>query len=104
MTPVRGTPQMSMSESAAGSSTAVQKPPNDEHEGVSPVRPTAGRPRRRRTSWRERLEITVLTGPAVLLFATFVILPVGLAAYYGFYKWSGFGKPTHWVGFQNYVH
>jgi len=95
---------MSTGKSVTTSSTAVQKPPNGEHNGASPVRPMAGRPRRRRTSWRERLEITVLTGPALLLFVTFVILPVGLAAYYGFYKWSGFGKPTNWVGFQNYVH
>ena len=95
---------MSTGKSVTPSSTAVRKPPDGERNGASPVRPMAGRPRRRRTSWRERLEIAVLTGPALLLFVTFVILPVGLAGYYGFYKWSGFGKPTNWVGFQNYVH
>lgn len=60
-------------------------------------------PPRRRTSRRERIEIAVLTGPAVIVFVTFVIVPVALAAYYGFYKWSGFGQPTDFVGLQNYV-
>lgn len=42
---------------------------------------------------RERLEIAVLSGPAILIFVTFVILPVIMAAYYGFFRWSGFGAP-----------
>lgn len=52
---------------------------------------------------RKRLEIVLFTGPAVLLFAGFVIGPVLLAGYYGFYKWNGFGSPTNFVGLQNYV-
>ncbi len=63
--------------------------------------PTA--PRRRRTSRRERIEIAVLSGPAVVVFVTFVMVPVALAAYYGFYKWSGFGRPTDFVGLDNYI-
>jgi ABC-type sugar transport system permease subunit len=31
-----------------------------------------------------------------------VIFPVALAAYYGFYKWQGYGAPTDWVGLNNY--
>ena len=38
-----------------------------------------------------------------MVFATFVIFPVGAAAYYGFYRWSGYGVPTRFVGLQNYV-
>lgn len=60
-------------------------------------------PRRRRTSRRERIEIAVLSGPAVIVFVTFVMVPVALAAYYGFYKWSGFGRPTDFVGLDNYI-
>jgi multiple sugar transport system permease protein/raffinose/stachyose/melibiose transport system permease protein len=60
-------------------------------------------PRRRRTSRRDRFEIALLTGPAVIVFVTFVIVPVLLAAYYGFYKWSGFGRPTDFVGMDNYI-
>ena len=70
--------------------------------GISPA-PAPGRRRRRRGSgWRERLEIAVLSGPAILVFVGFVIFPVVLAAYYGFYKWKGYGTPTDFVGLHNY--
>jgi len=64
--------------------------------------PAVRRPRRSRTSWRERFEITVLSGPAIVVFVTFVIVPVFMAVYYGFYKWEGYGPPTDWVWFHNY--
>ena len=51
---------------------------------------------------RTRLEIAVLSAPAVLVFLAFVIFPVALAAYYGFYRWKGYGDPTDWVGLNNY--
>ncbi|OZB48131.1 MAG: sugar ABC transporter permease [Cellulomonas sp. 14-74-6] len=64
----------------------------------------ARRPRRGSgPDWRKRLEITLLSGPAILIFLTFVIVPVLMAAYYGFYKWKGFGRPTNFVGLHNYV-
>ncbi|MGV8978541.1 MAG: carbohydrate ABC transporter permease [Cellulomonas sp.] len=56
-----------------------------------------------RSSWRQRLEIALLTGPAILMFVTFVMFPVVLAAYYGFFKWKGYGPPTNFVGLQNYL-
>lgn len=37
------------------------------------------------------------------MFVAFVILPVALAAYYGFFSWSGYGAPTDFVGIRNYV-
>jgi len=49
-----------------------------------------------------RLEIAALSAPAVIVFVTFVILPVFLAAYYGFFRWKGFGKPTNFIGLHNY--
>lgn len=52
---------------------------------------------------QERLEIALLSGPAILLFVTFVIFPVIMAAYYGFFKWKGFGIPTNFVGLKNYI-
>src|SRR5665647_2130965 len=66
---------------------------------------TAPSPARRvgRSDWHQRLEIALLAGPAILMFVTFVMLPVLLAAYYGFFKWKGFGPPTNFVGLQNYV-
>lgn len=59
--------------------------------------------RRRASSWRTRGEIALLTGPAIIVFLAFVIVPVVMAAYYGFFKWKGYGAPTDFVGFQNYV-
>jgi len=61
------------------------------------------RPRRRGIGWAQRLEIAALSGPAILMFVGFVIFPVLLAAYYGFYRWKGFGVPTNFVGLDNYV-
>jgi ABC-type sugar transport system permease subunit len=67
----------------------------------------ASSPLRRRRSrdggWRIRLEIALLAGPALLVFVVFVILPVGLAAYYGFFSWAGYGPATKFVGLQNYI-
>jgi len=57
---------------------------------------------RKRGKGRQRLEIAILTSPAIIVFVGLVIFPVALAAYYGFYRWHGYGAPTDWVGFQNY--
>ncbi len=57
---------------------------------------------RKRGKGRQRLEITLLTTPAIIVFVGLVIFPVILAAYYGFYRWQGYGAPTDWVGFNNY--
>jgi ABC-type sugar transport system permease subunit len=64
--------------------------------------PPGTRPRKRRGRGRLRLEIALLSGPAIIVFVGFVIFPVVLAAYYGFYKWQGYGVPTDWVGLRNY--
>lgn len=57
---------------------------------------------RRRADWRKRGEIALLSGPALLMFLGFVIFPVAMAAFYGFFKWNGFGWPTDFVGLDNY--
>jgi raffinose/stachyose/melibiose transport system permease protein len=57
---------------------------------------------RRRSRAKLRVEIAVLSGPAILVFVAFVIFPVAVAAYYGFYKWQGYGPATNWVGLNNY--
>ncbi len=68
---------------------------------------TAASPSPRRkpkgANWRIRAEIALLAGPAIIVFVFFVILPVGLAAYYGFYSWAGYGVPVNFVGLRNYV-
>ncbi|HWK77038.1 MULTISPECIES: sugar ABC transporter permease [unclassified Microbacterium] len=59
--------------------------------------------RRPRADWRKRGEIALLSGPALLMFIGFVIFPVAMAAFYGFFKWNGFGWPTEFVGLNNYL-
>jgi raffinose/stachyose/melibiose transport system permease protein len=71
--------------------------------GVTPTPPAVARRRRARGSLRGNLEIAVLTVPALAIFLLFVIFPVVAAAYYGFYRWQGYGIPTQFVGLQNYV-
>jgi raffinose/stachyose/melibiose transport system permease protein len=61
-----------------------------------------GGPRTRRGRRRQRLEIALLSSPAIIVFVALVIFPVALAAYYGFYKWQGYGVPTDWFGLGNY--
>jgi len=51
----------------------------------------------------DRLATLVLfLPPALLLYTLFVILPIGEAAWYSGFNWNGFGRPTNWVGFDNY--
>jgi len=40
--------------------------------------------------------------PALMLFTLFVVLPIGEAAWFSAFNWNGFGRPTNWVGFDNY--
>jgi raffinose/stachyose/melibiose transport system permease protein len=75
---------------------------------TSPVR--AARPpapavpvRKRRSSLRKRLELTLLLGPALLLFVGFVLVPIGIAAFYSLFNWNGFGELDDFIGFDNYV-
>jgi multiple sugar transport system permease protein/raffinose/stachyose/melibiose transport system permease protein len=56
----------------------------------------------RRVSWRRWAEIALLAGPGVVVFVTFVIVPVLMAGYYGFFEWSGYGVPAEFVGLRNY--
>lgn len=51
---------------------------------------------------RRRVEIGLLLAPALLLYVGFVILPIGLAAQYSLFKWSGLGPLTDFVGLDNY--
>ncbi|WP_460772742.1 carbohydrate ABC transporter permease [Microbacterium sp. GXF7504] len=71
--------------------------------GTTP--PPAGRPvqSRRRRNWAARAELLILLGPALIVFVGFVIFPVIMAAFYGFFSWSGYGTPTDFVGLRNYI-
>ncbi len=73
----------------------------DAAQSASPAPPRAAA-RRRRGRARMRLEIAFLSGPAIIMFLAFVIFPVAVAAYYGFYRWEGYGPATDWIGLNNY--
>jgi raffinose/stachyose/melibiose transport system permease protein len=93
-----------MSSNFGGEKVAVTEdaPGNRERNGGGVQAPPPLRPRRRGIGWAQRAEIAVMSGPAILMFLAFVIFPVVLAAYYGFYKWKGYGVPTNFVGLENY--
>ena len=57
----------------------------------------------RRPTGDGRFTVLVLfLPPALLLFTLFVVLPIGEAAWYSGFNWNGFGRPTNWIGFDNY--
>jgi raffinose/stachyose/melibiose transport system permease protein len=70
---------------------------------VTTAPPSAARKKGRGLGWSGRLEVAILVGPALIVFLAFVIYPVVMAAYYGFFSWQGFGAPTDFVGFRNYL-
>ena len=49
------------------------------------------------------LTLVLFLPPALLLFTIFVILPIGEAGYYSLFRWNGYGEPSQWVEFSNYV-
>ena len=65
--------------------------------------PAASRAVSRKGRGARALEIALLVGPALVVFLAFVVFPIVMAAYYGFFSWSGFGAPTDFVGFRNYL-
>jgi raffinose/stachyose/melibiose transport system permease protein len=65
--------------------------------------PAALRPRRRTARDGGGAAVAWLfLPPALLLFTLFVVVPMGEAVWYSVFKWNGFGKPTQFVGWQNF--
>jgi raffinose/stachyose/melibiose transport system permease protein len=60
-------------------------------------------PRRSRSRWRQRAEITFFVAPALVLFLTFVIWPMLKAVQMSAYRWKGYGPMVEFVGLRNYV-
>ena len=78
------------------STSTIQVGPAAVAAGPAPARRLNGR-------WRKRLEIGLFVGPALLVYITFVLLPVVLAAVYSFFKWNGYGPLNDFIGIDNYV-
>src|SRR5918911_4968831 len=94
---------MSSNSSVESLTAAEGAPGNRLRNGGGAQALPPSRSRRRGIGWAQRLEIAVLSGPAILMFLGFVIFPVLMAAYYGFYRWKGYGVPTNFVGLKNYI-
>jgi raffinose/stachyose/melibiose transport system permease protein len=70
---------------------------------AAPAAPRTAKVRYKSPTVRGRLPVLVLfLPPALLLFTLFVILPMGEAAWYSFYRWNGYGTPDEFVGFRNF--
>ncbi len=67
------------------------------------VAPPAIPSRGRGAQLRKWLEIGIFAGPALVVFLTFVILPVALAAVYSLYNWNGLTPLERFIGLDNYV-
>jgi raffinose/stachyose/melibiose transport system permease protein len=65
----------------------------------TPARTVAGRGWRR---WRGRIEIALFVAPALALYVCFVLVPMGMAAFYSVFDWSGLGPLDDFVGLGNY--
>jgi raffinose/stachyose/melibiose transport system permease protein len=66
---------------------------------------TSARPFQRRirsTGLRKKAELTLLLGPALVLFIGFVFVPIVIAAYYSLFNWTGFGPLNDFIGLHNY--
>jgi raffinose/stachyose/melibiose transport system permease protein len=71
------------------------------------ARPARPRPERRPSGRRDnlrrkRLEIALFSGPALIVYVVFVLLPIGFAVYYSLFKWNGLEPLTNFVGLKNY--
>jgi raffinose/stachyose/melibiose transport system permease protein len=78
----------------------------DAADSPGPARASGGARRGRArpsTSWRKLLEIMLFVGPALVLFALFVVVPVIQAVRYSVYNWNGLGPMDNFVGLQNYA-
>jgi len=96
---------MSESSSAASLATEISLNESTHSGGGSTVvlpPPASVRRRHRGVGWRARAEITLLSGPAIIIFLLFVIVPVFVALYYSFFAWKGYGPATNFIGFGNY--
>jgi raffinose/stachyose/melibiose transport system permease protein len=86
-----------MSQLGAEAVNTTKSSAQSDGAGRASARPAPGR------STRRGLEISLYLAPAVLLYVTFVMVPMGMAIYYSGFKWNGLEPLNNFVGFGNYV-
>lgn len=64
---------------------------------------TAAVSRRPQVRWEQLLTIAGFLLPAALVYVGLVLLPVGQAIYYSFFRWNGLGPLEDFVGLGNYA-
>ncbi|ERL64775.1 carbohydrate ABC transporter permease [Schleiferilactobacillus shenzhenensis] len=53
---------------------------------------------------KDKVQLSVMTLPALLLYGVFLVIPILMAIYFAFHTWNGItGSPLVFVGFQNFV-
>ncbi len=82
--------------------TEVDAPLRQPGEAFAQSRREGAAPTASRARLRKLLELTLLLGPALALFIGFVLVPIGVAAYYSLHDWTGFGPLGEVVGLKNY--
>lgn len=60
-------------------------------------------PEKRQAQWNKALLIFFFLLPGFVLLVTFLVIPIGQAAYYSLYNWNGLGPLDDFIGFDNYV-
>ncbi|MGH3379258.1 MAG: carbohydrate ABC transporter permease [Actinoallomurus sp.] len=63
----------------------------------------AATPSRRRGGFGHWATIVTFLRPALLLFGSLVLIPIGVALYVSLFRWSGFGLPSGFVGLGNFT-
>ncbi|PJF31149.1 MAG: sugar ABC transporter permease [Candidatus Thermofonsia Clade 1 bacterium] len=49
------------------------------------------------------LTVVLLTLPGMVIFLTFLLIPIFQSSYFSLFRWNGFGPPTDFRGLSNYV-
>ncbi|MCX5671843.1 MAG: sugar ABC transporter permease [Planctomycetota bacterium] len=66
---------------------------------AAPPRPLPRRPGRTLPAWTAS---AILCGPAVILYAGFMVLPAILGAYYSLTQWNGWTSTARFIGLENF--
>lgn len=58
----------------------------------------------RKKRWKESLQYSTLTFPALAIYGIFVIVPLLGAIYYSMTNWNGLSKTFDFIGLDNYIY
>ncbi len=58
---------------------------------------------KRQAQWNKALLVFFFLLPGFILLITFLVIPIGQAAYYSLYNWNGLGALDDFIGLDNYL-